>query len=63
MSLKDPEPQVIAAYAVNNKVRVSLNLAPLPTITMICTNPIFYKITVTAELTTHRRSARNVSRD
>jgi hypothetical protein len=62
LSVKDPEPQVIAeaiaAYAVNNKVRVgSLNLAPLtavtlPAITMIGTNPIFYKITVTAELST-----------
>lgn len=59
-SLKDPEAQVIAeaiaAFAVNNKVRVtSLNLAPLavatiPAITMVGTNPIFYKITVTAEL-------------
>lgn len=62
LSLKDPEPQVvaeaIAAYALNNKVRVtSLNLPPLPTvtlpaITMVGTNPIFYKITVTAELST-----------
>ncbi|KAF8240065.1 hypothetical protein L208DRAFT_1352965 [Tricholoma matsutake] len=60
LSLKDPEPQVvaeaIAAYALNNKVRVtSLNLPSLPAITlpaitMIGTNPIFYKITVTAEL-------------
>jgi len=62
LSLKDPEPQVvaeaIAAYALNNKVRVtSLNLPPLPAvtlpaITMVGTNPIFYKITVTAELST-----------
>lgn len=62
LSLKDPEPQVIAeaiaAFAVNNKVRVaSLNLALLPTatfpaITMVGTNPIFYKITVTAQLST-----------
>ena len=62
LSLKDPEPQVIAeaiaAYAVNNKVRIAfLNLAPLttvtpPAITMIGTNPIFYKITITAELST-----------
>ncbi|KAM6493592.1 hypothetical protein JOM56_011726 [Amanita muscaria] len=62
LSLKDPEPQVIAeaiaAFAVNNKVRVeSLSLPPLaaatfPAITMVGTNPIFYKITVTAELST-----------
>jgi hypothetical protein len=62
LSLKDPEPQVIAgaiaAFSVNNKVRVtSLNLAPLvtttfPAITMVGTNPIFYKITVTAQLST-----------
>jgi hypothetical protein len=62
LSLKDPEPQVvaeaIAAYALNNKVRVmSLNLPPLaavtlPAITMVGTSPIFYKITVTAELST-----------
>lgn len=61
-NLKDPEPQVIAeaiaAFAANNKVRVtSLGLAPLtsaifPAITMIGTNPIFYKIFVTAELST-----------
>ncbi|KIJ16035.1 hypothetical protein PAXINDRAFT_11074 [Paxillus involutus ATCC 200175] len=61
-SLKDPEPQVIteaiAAFAVNNKVRVeSQNLPPLaaatfPAITMVGTNPIFYKIIVTAELST-----------
>ena len=61
-SLKDPEPQVvaeaIAAYTLNNNVRVtSLNLPPLasttiPAITMVGTNPIFYKITVTAELST-----------
>jgi hypothetical protein len=60
LSLRDPEPQVvaeaIAAYAMNNKVReASLGLPPLasvtfPAITMIGTNPIFYKITVTAEL-------------
>jgi hypothetical protein len=62
LSLKDPEPQVvaeaIAAYALNNKVRVTaLNLLPLaavtlPAITMVGTNPIFYKITVTAQLST-----------
>ena len=61
-SLKDPEAQVIAeaiaAFAVNNKVRVtSLNLPPLavatiPAITMVGTYPIFYKITVTAQLST-----------
>ena len=61
-NLKDPEPQVIAeaiaAFAANNKVRVtSLGLAPLtstmfPAITMIGTNPIFYKIFVTAQLST-----------
>jgi hypothetical protein len=61
-SLKEPEPQVIAeaiaAFAANNKVRVtSLNLAPLaaatfPAITMVGTSPIFYKITVTAQLST-----------
>jgi len=61
-NLKDPEPQVIAeaiaAFAANNKVRVtSLGLAPLnaaiiPAITMIGTNPIFYKIVVSAELST-----------
>jgi len=59
-SVKDPEPQVIAeaiaAFALNNKVRQdSLGLPPLssitfPTITMVGTNPNFYKITVTAEL-------------
>ena len=61
-NLKDTEPQVIAeviaAFAANNKVRVtSLGLAPLtsaifPAITMIGTNPIFYKIFVTAQLST-----------
>ncbi|KDR68397.1 hypothetical protein GALMADRAFT_257062 [Galerina marginata CBS 339.88] len=60
LSFKDPEPQVIAeaiaAYAMNNKVRQdSLGLPPLasitfPAITMVGTNPYFYKITVTAEL-------------
>jgi hypothetical protein len=61
-SVKDPEPQVIAAaiaaYAVNNnlKVRVTcLNLPRRPTITfppitMVSMNLIFYKINVTAEL-------------
>ena len=59
-SLKDPEPQIvvkaIAAYDADNKVRVTtLNLPPLPTITfpaisMIGTKLIFYKITVTANL-------------
>ncbi|KAF8508943.1 hypothetical protein BU17DRAFT_56480 [Hysterangium stoloniferum] len=59
-SLKDPEPQVIAeaiaAYALNNKIRKdSLNLPKLPAITfpaitMVGTNPNFYKITVTSEL-------------
>ena len=59
-SLKDPEPQIvvkaIAVYDANNKVRVTtLNLPPLPTITfpaisMIGTKLIFYKITVTANL-------------
>ena len=61
-SMKDPEPQVIAGaiatFALNNKVRVtSLNLPPLavatiPAITMVGTNPILYKITVTAQLST-----------
>ena len=59
-SLKDPEPQIvvkaIAAYEANNKVRAtSLSLPPLSTITfpaisMIGTNIIFYKITVTSGL-------------
>jgi len=59
-SAKDPEPQVIAeaiaAFALNNKVRQdSLGLSPLPSITfpaitMVGTNPNFYKITVTVEL-------------
>jgi len=59
-SVKDPEPQVIAeaiaAFALNNKVRQdSLCLSPLPSIifpaiTMVGTNPNFYKITVTVEL-------------
>ena len=58
--LKDPEPQVIAkaiaAYEANNRVRVtSLNLSPLstiifPVISMIGVNIIFYKITVTTQL-------------
>ena len=55
--LKDPEPQIvakaIAAYGVNNKIRVtSLNRPPLPVITipaisMVGTKLIFYKIIVT----------------
>jgi hypothetical protein len=59
-SLKDPEPQIvvkaIAAYEANNKVRAtSLNLPPLssitfPAISMIGTNIIFYKITITIGL-------------
>jgi hypothetical protein len=59
-SMKDPEPQVIAeaiaAFALNNRKRErDLNL-PLcnsimfPCLTMVCTSPIFYKITVTAAL-------------
>ena len=62
LSLKDPEPQVIAeaiaAFAVNNKVQVeSQHLLPLatatfPAIIMVGTYPIFYKIIVTAELST-----------
>ena len=56
----DPEPQIvaraIAAYGVNNKIRVtSLNRPPLPVITfpaisMVGTKLIFYKITVTDRL-------------
>jgi hypothetical protein len=59
-SLKDPEPQIvvkaIAAYQANNKDRVtSLNLPPLsaitfPAISMIGTKLIFYKITITNNL-------------
>jgi hypothetical protein len=58
--LKDPEAQVIAkaiaAYATNNKARqASLNLPPVststfPAITMIGSNPIFYRVTVSAGL-------------
>jgi hypothetical protein len=59
-SMKDPEPQVIAeaiaAFALNNRKREhNLNLPPrnaimFPSLTMVGTTPIFYKITVTAAL-------------
>ena len=59
-SLKDPEPQIvakaIAAFEANNKVRAtSLNLPPLdaitfPAISMIGTTLIFYRITISAYL-------------
>ncbi|KAG1780198.1 hypothetical protein EV702DRAFT_1081437 [Suillus placidus] len=57
--LKDPEPQVIAAaiaaYANDNEIRTMRHRPRLPTITfpaitMHGTYPIFYKITVTAQL-------------
>ncbi|SJL04155.1 uncharacterized protein ARMOST_07515 [Armillaria ostoyae] len=57
LDLKDPEPQVmaeairVAAYATKNKIRVgSLHLPPLQDIAMVGTSPIFYKVTVAADL-------------
>lgn len=62
LSFKDPEPQVIAeaiaAFALNNKVRADsqrlppLAAATIPAIIMVGTKPVFYKIRVTAELST-----------
>lgn len=55
-SLKDPEPQVIAAFQYNNKNRKDnldkeeLDRMIIPCITMIGTFPRFYLIPVTSEL-------------
>src|SRR6267154_2221925 len=69
VTMKDPEPEVIAgaiaAYAAiaNNQLRDRQSIPPLPAITipaitMIGTCPIFYKIPVTAELCDAVRSGR-----
>ena len=58
LSLEDPQPQLVAAFTLNNQKREqTLGLPALPSnviagITLKDTSPIFYKVNVTTELVT-----------